>query len=204
MSERQNYGVLRVVHVPLPDKKMKRQDAYPLSEERQVYVLTCRETTIGRALNNDLIVMDPLASREHARLVLDANGWSIYNITENNVLHVNGEVILAGAHLSIQPQDFFVLGHTMLQLVAPKHSGETPLPDLDLDTLTAQFPETPPPTHDNITQGHRSGSPALENYTALLSSAVEKHCVLSEKYAHNLSAQQLEDCVSPAEFHAWP
>ncbi len=197
MSERQNYGVLRVVHVPLPDKKMKRQDTYPAcwsSEDRQVYVLTCCETTIGRALNNDLIVMDPLASREHARLVLDANGWSIYNITENNVLHVNGNVIPAGAHLPVQSQDFFVLGQTMLQLIAPKNRGTAPLPDLDLETLIVQCPETPPPTSDTAIQGHQPVSQANESHTPLLSSPAEEQCTLSENYAYTMSTQPPSDC----------
>jgi RsiW-degrading membrane proteinase PrsW (M82 family) len=184
MSERQNYGALRVVHVPLPDKKMKRQDPYPagwLSEERQVYVLTSCETTIGRALNNDLIVMDSLASREHVRLIFDAHGWSIYNITENNVLYVNGDVIPAGAHISIQSQDFFVLGHTMLQLIAPKNRGETPLPDADLEQCLMQFPGTPPLTSDDVGQAHQPALQANGHHTLLFSSPTAEPCLLSEK-----------------------
>ena len=76
---KQNYGVLRVVRVRLPANATTHlQDRYPsgwLPEERLVHLLTQDVTSIGRALNNDIILMDPTVSREHARLVLDAQGW---------------------------------------------------------------------------------------------------------------------------------
>ena len=71
----QHYGVLRVVRVRLPaNAAANLQNKYPtrwLPEERLVHLLTRRETTVGRALSNDIILMDPTVSREHARLVLD-------------------------------------------------------------------------------------------------------------------------------------
>ena len=76
----QNYGALRVVRVRSarsPAGAMNATVKYPtgwLPEEGLVHVLMQRETTIGRALNNDVILMDPTVSREHARLVLDGDG----------------------------------------------------------------------------------------------------------------------------------
>ncbi|GCE27847.1 hypothetical protein KDA_33310 [Dictyobacter alpinus] len=99
-----------------------------LSEEHLVHVLTDRETTIGRALSNDLILMDPTVSREHARLLLTAEGWCIHNISEQNELQINGSAIKPGSQSPIQSQDFLLLGNTMLQLVAPKQIPSTPLP----------------------------------------------------------------------------
>ncbi|TMB83686.1 MAG: FHA domain-containing protein, partial [Chloroflexi bacterium] len=78
---KQNYGALRVVRVrPPANATANLQDKYPsgwLPEERLVHLLTRGETTIGRALDNDIILMDPTVSREHARLVLNASGWHI-------------------------------------------------------------------------------------------------------------------------------
>src|SRR5881397_3590250 len=97
---KQNYGVLRVVRVRLPTNATTHlQDRYPsgwLPEERLVHLLTQRETTIGRALNNDVILMDPTVSREHARLVLDDAGWYIINLTTQNVVRVNGRSVSSG------------------------------------------------------------------------------------------------------------
>jgi RsiW-degrading membrane proteinase PrsW (M82 family) len=124
----QNYGVLRVVRVmparssaSAPDSR-NNPTKYPagwLPEEGLVHVLTNRNTTIGRALNNDIILMDPTVSREHARLVLDQSGWHIVNLTEHNVVRVNGRQVPGGGNQEILPQDILVLGSTMLQLIAP-------------------------------------------------------------------------------------
>jgi RsiW-degrading membrane proteinase PrsW (M82 family) len=120
----QNYGALRVVRVrPArpPAGAMNAQTKYPtgwLPEEGLVHVLTQRETTIGRALNNDVILMDPTVSREHARLMLDHDGWHIINLTARNIVRVNGRPVPSGSSLPMHPQDVLILGSTMLQLIA--------------------------------------------------------------------------------------
>src|SRR5215468_11010135 len=40
-----------------------------LPEERLTHILSRRETTIGRALSSDIILLDPTVSRDHVRLV---------------------------------------------------------------------------------------------------------------------------------------
>src|SRR5437588_7547490 len=121
---KENYGVLRVVRVrPPANATAHLQDKYPtgwLPEERLVHLLTRRETTIGRALSNDIILMDPTVSREHARLVLDEQGWHVVNLTEQNIVRVNGRSVPGGGNLAVQPQDILVLGSTMMQLIAPQ------------------------------------------------------------------------------------
>ena len=131
---KQNYGVLRVVRVRLPaDATTYLQDRYPsgwLPEERLVHLLTHTSTTIGRALNNDIILMDPTVSREHARLDLDASGWHITNLTEQNIVRVNGQTVPSGCTFSMQSQDILIVGSTMLQLIAP-NNVQTSLQDDD-------------------------------------------------------------------------
>jgi RsiW-degrading membrane proteinase PrsW (M82 family) len=92
-----------------------------LPEEGLVHVLTQHETSIGRALNNDVVLMDPTVSREHARLVLDHNGWHIINLTARNIVRVNGRSVPGGSSLPMHPQDVLILGSTMLQLIAPQN-----------------------------------------------------------------------------------
>ncbi len=123
----QNYGALRVVRVRparSPDGSMNAAVKYPtgwLPEEGLVHVLTQHETSIGRALNNDVVLMDPTVSREHARLVLDRDGWQIINLTARNIVRVNGRSVPSGLSLPIHPQDVLILGSTMLQLIAPQN-----------------------------------------------------------------------------------
>jgi RsiW-degrading membrane proteinase PrsW (M82 family)/pSer/pThr/pTyr-binding forkhead associated (FHA) protein len=122
----QNYGALRIVRVrPSADVASGGRDRYPsgwLPEERLVHLLKKPETTIGRALSNDIILMEPTVSREHARLVRTEHGWLIFNLTTQNVVRVNGHVVTGGECLVLQSQDFLVLGNTMLQLIAPQEN----------------------------------------------------------------------------------
>ena len=135
---KQNYGASRVVRVrPPANATANLQDKYPsgwLPEERLVHLLTRGKTTIGRALDNDIILMDPTVSREHARLVLNASGWHITNLTTHNVVRVNGRSVPSGGTLSMQPQDILILGSTMLQLIAPQPSHPLGAPGLDGDS----------------------------------------------------------------------
>jgi|SRR5579884_635460 RsiW-degrading membrane proteinase PrsW (M82 family) len=135
----QNYGALRVVGVR-PPARATEEDKYPtgwLPEERLVHLLTRWDTTIGRALHNGIILMDPTVSREHARLVYDAQGWRVYNLTTHNIVRVNGRPVPSGRSLPIKPQDYLVLGSTILQLIAPE-------PDLT-DSDEATQPLLPAP-----------------------------------------------------------
>jgi RsiW-degrading membrane proteinase PrsW (M82 family) len=125
----QYYGVLRVVRVrPTAYASRALQDKYPsgwFPEERLVHLLTHKETTIGRALSNDLVLMDSAISREHARLVYGEHGWRVFNLTERNVVGVNGRFVSAGGSLPLYPQDFLVIGSTTLQLIAPQVQTST-------------------------------------------------------------------------------
>ena len=173
----ENYGVLRVVRV-LPARSsveasearnasVKRATGW-LPEEGLVHILTRRTTSIGRALNNDVILMDPTVSREHARLVLDSSGWHILNLSAQNTLRVNGRLVPAGRSLRVQPQDIFVLGNTMLQLIAPAMSpfaGSDPDAASYLDDETDILPRTPVaqprPSSTSIEKGRASLASSL-------------------------------------------
>jgi len=145
---KQNYGVLRVVRVRLPANATTHlQDRYPsgwLPEERLVHLLTQSVTSIGRALNNDIILMDPTVSREHARLVLDDQEWKVINLTAHNIVRVNGHIVPSGASHPMNPQDILILGSTMLQLIAP-NSLQATTSDEKLDAITERLPSIQEP-----------------------------------------------------------
>jgi len=124
----QNYGALRVVRIRLSaDAKTTFQSRYSdgwLPEEGLVHLLTRRETTIGRSLECDVVLMDPTISREHARLLYNEQSWYVQNLTSANVVRVNGQQLKGGECVVIHPQDVLVLGSTMLQLVAPREPDD--------------------------------------------------------------------------------
>lgn len=144
----QQYGALRVVRM-LPDTRLsasatqERSTGGWLPAEGLVHVLTRRDSTIGRALNNDIILLDLTVSREHARLLFGPRGWRIVNLTEQNVVRVNGRPVPGGGSLPIHPQDILVLGSTMLQLIAPQNPLDLSYADEDTQLLAGSTPETP-------------------------------------------------------------
>ncbi len=157
----QYYGVLRVVRVrPTVNLPTDLQERYPagwLPEERLVHLLTRKETTIGRALNNDLVLLDSTVSREHACLVRDGEGWRVFNKTQHNIVSVNGRLVPGGGNLAMHPQDLLVIGSTTLQLVAPQ--TEMPLlEDQEYNELDSYMPEllTPPVLDNAAHNGHEA------------------------------------------------
>jgi RsiW-degrading membrane proteinase PrsW (M82 family) len=124
-----------------------------------VHLLTRNETTIGRALNNDILLMDPTVSREHARLIKDGQGWHIVNLTGQNTVRVNGRPVPSGSSLPVKPQDFLVLGSTILQLVAPQETEvdeAIPDPTIQLSSLYSELPATEP-SHNGASHGSLNG-----------------------------------------------
>jgi RsiW-degrading membrane proteinase PrsW (M82 family) len=172
----QQYGALRIVRLHPPAGVMADfQEKYPtgwLPEAPLVHVLTRRETTIGRALCNDVILLDPTVSREHARLVLDECGWRLVNLTPQNAVRVNGRPVSGGGSVAVQPQDVLVLGSTMLQLIAPQSSSPDTLtyaetPTQRLAPLVAPPPESLPSGGSVAQNGHHMNSPERRGTASL-------------------------------------
>ncbi|WP_376794990.1 PrsW family glutamic-type intramembrane protease [Thermogemmatispora sp.] len=154
----QSYGVLRVVRMPHlqpPTARgwtiRARSPVAWLPDEQLVHVLTRRETSIGRALSNDIVLMDLSVSREHARLIFDSDGcWYIVNLTPHNVLRVNGQAVPAHVRFPLRSQDIIVLGSTMLQFLAPHvalaghgQGGAEQRPDSESEHVTQLLPGAP-------------------------------------------------------------
>ncbi len=76
-------------------------------------------TTIGRALDNAINLLDPAVSRHHARLLMEDDGWWIENISQRSPLWIGDTKIAPGARGKILPGQTFQLGSSRLQLLAP-------------------------------------------------------------------------------------
>ncbi|HEX3269721.1 MAG TPA: PrsW family glutamic-type intramembrane protease [Ktedonobacterales bacterium] len=87
-----------------------------------VYPVVNSVVSIGRGLRNDVTLLDPAASREHARLLREADGWWIENCSSANPLWVEAETVAPGARMLVPPGAAFQLGATVLQLLAPQAS----------------------------------------------------------------------------------
>lgn len=135
----QVYGVLRVLRTGGPilfGNIQKSRLPRWKGETGQVFLLTRRETCLGRTLSNDICLLDAAVSREHARLVLDASGWHLVNLSNHDHLSINGHPVPKKGECSIQPLDSMTLGETTLQLIAPYSSLSEPFPALREERAT--------------------------------------------------------------------
>ena len=78
--------------------------------------------TIGREPTNDIVISDPLVSRQHARLVNNGGQWSIEKIALQNTISVNARDVQQSP---ISDRDTISLGTgtTFLFLVSPDMPG---------------------------------------------------------------------------------
>ncbi|HLV98133.1 MAG TPA: PrsW family glutamic-type intramembrane protease [Ktedonobacterales bacterium] len=160
-----SYGVLRVVHTEEDANKEAATSAattglgawdlpgYPANTASladPLYLLTESITTIGRGLNNHVVLMDPTVSREHARLIWRNGIWVLENLSAQNLLHADKVNIPPGKQKEIRPGAQILLGQTTLQLLAAR--GERPAKisraeEKDADSAEGaelQEPQTPP------------------------------------------------------------
>jgi RsiW-degrading membrane proteinase PrsW (M82 family) len=113
----------------MPDAAMGIEGQSPLLSGEWVRTLSAPAATIGRALQNDVILVDPAVSREHARLIRRDGGWWIENISSGSPL-ICGEFELAPTQqVRVHSGDIVHLGDTSLQFLAPASPAEPVTPD---------------------------------------------------------------------------
>jgi hypothetical protein len=65
----------------------------PEGQERIAYILNDNEIMIGRTLNNSFVIEHPSVSKRHARIVIEDNDYSLYDLGSSNGTFVNGKRI---------------------------------------------------------------------------------------------------------------
>jgi pSer/pThr/pTyr-binding forkhead associated (FHA) protein len=71
-------------------------------------------TTLGRDVNNAIVIEDPFASSDHAVLTYRGRGWFIEDLGSTNGTYVNGRVVSAVAPLGFG--DELAIGQVRLRL----------------------------------------------------------------------------------------
>lgn len=71
-------------------------------------------TTLGRDVNNAIVIDDPFASSDHAVLTFRGKGWFIEDLGSTNGTYVNGRVVSAVAPLGFG--DELAIGQVRLRL----------------------------------------------------------------------------------------
>lgn len=106
---------------PAPLLVIRRQDANPGQLEWSAPVLS-----IGRDSANDIVIDHPLASRRHARLERDENGYLVRDLDSTNGTYVNGDRI-EGAR-PLHNQDRIWVADAEIIFNDPEATQKGPLP----------------------------------------------------------------------------
>jgi RsiW-degrading membrane proteinase PrsW (M82 family) len=117
-------AVLRVLRVEADPSGAKPhgEPPYAFLSGGWVYPIANTVASLGRGLRNDATLLDPAASREHARLLRELDGWWIENLSSANPLWVEAETVAPGERAFMSPGAALQLGNTVLQLLAPQMS----------------------------------------------------------------------------------
>lgn len=106
---------------PPPLLVIRRQDTDPAQIEWSRAALT-----IGRDSSNDIIIDHPLASRRHARLELDEQGYLVRDLDSTNGTYVNGDRVVGARFL--HNQDRIWVADTEIVFNDPEATQKGPLP----------------------------------------------------------------------------
>lgn len=121
----------------------------------KVYNLDKPELTIGRDLNNEIVINDSEVSRRHARLFLQGNNYVIEDLGSTNGTAVNGQR-LVGPYV-LRPGELITFGEqvslileaaqmdanaTVASAAAPRPMAHSPEP---APQVFAEPPQAPPP-----------------------------------------------------------
>jgi hypothetical protein len=106
---------------PAPLLIIRRQDSSPTQLEWGESALS-----IGRDGANDIVIDHPLASRRHARLERDDNGYLVRDLDSTNGTYVNGDRI-EGAR-ALHNQDRIWVADTEIVFNDPEATQKGPLP----------------------------------------------------------------------------
>lgn len=88
--------------------------------------------TIGRAVENDIVITSRRVSREHARVLRDGQRVVLSDQTSTNGTFLNGERVLAP--VALRDGDCVSIGDVELTFCDPESTFlETPFPELEVD-----------------------------------------------------------------------
>jgi hypothetical protein len=96
------------------------------------HLLTGETTTIGRAVDNDIVITSRRVSREHTRVQRQGRHVMLIDLGSTNGTFLNGERVLAPVRL--RDGDSVSIGDVILIFHDPESTFlETPFPELELD-----------------------------------------------------------------------
>lgn len=179
-------------------------------DDTVMYPLRGREIKVGRATDNDIVIVEPEMSRVHFRLVLTAEGYTIEDLGSTNGTIVNGtpiseptllylgDIILVGTmikmHLTDKPQKNAGLIETD-KLIDPDRADDSSV-TRKRKTSRAEIP--------GIIQRTQTTAPHLDSEMKIDRATLESHVLVT--YAREdweRAVASLVDQLHQAEIETW-
>lgn len=110
---------------------------YALKIGGRVHPLPEGKSLVGRGESCQIVLDDPLVSRVHAAVFVEARGLRLEDLGSRNGVRLNGEPLTVPRELSFG--DVIRIGSAELVVVEPRNSSEAPR-DRSADTLVASVP----------------------------------------------------------------
>lgn len=122
------------------------------------------ERSIGRGVDNDIIIADTTLSRQHARITVTNNGYAIEDLNSRNGTYVNDKPVQG--QMPLRPGDVLRLGENTrlhVQDADPQFTARSMGPTVPTDPVRAEpavaspppvpTPARPAPTYENLWLG---------------------------------------------------
>ena len=99
-------------------------------EQGQVHKINRPTTTVGRSNTCEVVLTDPLISRQHCQILLGMGGVMLRDLGSTNGTFLNGTRIIESA---IRNQDVISVGNTRLRFAVEiiKETGDSKTPKID-------------------------------------------------------------------------
>jgi DNA-binding response OmpR family regulator len=103
----------------------------------QEHPLQKASTSMGRALENEIVILDKRSSREHARIHSQGRKVVLEDLKSTNGTYLNGERV--GAPVILRDGDTITIGDMGFTFHDPEMtSAETPFPELQVDLAAGE------------------------------------------------------------------
>lgn len=112
----------------------KTSSAY-LVINSQIFPLENSVTRIGRKIDNDLVIQDPLISRRHAEIRQQINGFSLVDLNSTTGTHLNNQRV--STH-KLSSGDLFYLANIPIMFI---EDNSTLQDNLNMNTGALKLPE---------------------------------------------------------------
>ncbi len=111
---------------------MEKPGPYLTDPNGQEHPLTKQVTTLGRAVECEVVIASKSISREHARLHLEGRRWFVEDLGSTNGTYLNEERVIGS--LELRDGDTIQVGDVTFLFHDPDTTTrENPVPDLEVD-----------------------------------------------------------------------